>query len=157
MKKIVKEIALIVLGSSLIGIGVNIPLLIRYAKGEFEHGFLFSDKGSGVIFIGLSETEDILARGDALFVDSRSRLKFRSGHILGAINIPLEENKDGLRQELAVPLEKTLVVYCDGGECLESVGLAKILHDHGFKDIRVFSGGWEEWLKAGLPKSFEND
>jgi 3-mercaptopyruvate sulfurtransferase SseA len=35
--------------------------------------------------------------------------------------------------------------------------LAKRLHDEGFKDIRVLSGGWEEWKKAGLPKETGDD
>jgi 3-mercaptopyruvate sulfurtransferase SseA len=44
-----------------------------------------------------------------------------------------------------------IVVYCEGGDCQSSLALAKRLHDEGFKDIRVMTGGWAEWIKAGLP------
>jgi len=50
-----------------------------------------------------------------------------------------------------LPLEGALVVYCEGGDCQSSLALAKRLSKAGFGDIRVFSGGWAEWEKAGLP------
>jgi len=53
--------------------------------------------------------------------------------------------------------ETALVVYCEGGDCQSSLTLAKRLYDEGFKDIRVLSGGWEEWKKAGLPEEMGND
>ena len=56
-----------------------------------------------------------------------------------------------------IPLERTLVVYCEGGDCQASIGLARLLHDAGFHDIRVLAGGWAEWRAAGLPESKDDD
>jgi rhodanese-related sulfurtransferase len=48
--------------------------------------------------------------------------------------------------------EGTVVVYCEGGDCQSSLDLAKRLHEAGFRDIRVSTGGWDEWRAAGLPE-----
>lgn len=156
-KKVFFETAFIIFMSVLLGFSTNLSLLKRYFKGEYQQSFRFSGEDAGVRFIGLGEAEDLFAKREALFIDSRSREIFRSGHVLGAMNIPLEENKNGLRIPLSASYHKTLVVYCEGGECEASVGLAKILHDNGFRDIRVFSGGWREWMNAGLPRAEGND
>ena len=49
----------------------------------------------------------------------------------------------------------TIVVYCEGGDCQSSLALAKRLHDEGFKDIRVMTGGWEEWSRPACPRKGE--
>jgi len=56
-----------------------------------------------------------------------------------------------------LPKERTFVVYCEGGSCQSSLLVARRLHDEGFKDIRVMTGGWEEWKKAGLPEERDDD
>ena len=50
-----------------------------------------------------------------------------------------------------LPKDKALLVYCEGGECQSSQGLAKLLAGAGFTDIRILAGGWEDWTRAGLP------
>ncbi|MGB8952718.1 MAG: rhodanese-like domain-containing protein [Candidatus Aminicenantales bacterium] len=157
LKKTILEIGLIVGLSSVLGIGMNFSLLMRNLKGEFTESFLFSNTEDGMTFIGLGEAEDLFARGEALFIDSRSREKFKSGHILGAQNLPFETDRGGQPGRLDIPTDQTVIVYCDGGECQTSVGLAKILHLRGFKDIRIFTGGWNEWRNAGLPVASGND
>jgi rhodanese-related sulfurtransferase len=70
-----------------------------------------------------------------------------------ARNLPATESKLKIPPDLLeLPRERTLVVYCEGGDCQSSLALAKRLHDEGFKDIRVMTGGWAEWKKAGLPE-----
>jgi rhodanese-related sulfurtransferase len=99
--------------------------------------------------------------GGLLFIDSRSRDEFSAGHIPGALPVPLEElQRSGMTEAgpgpslpLAFPGAQTLVVYCEGGDCRTSLALARIIHDRGYADIRVFSGGWLEWSAAGLPES----
>jgi rhodanese-related sulfurtransferase len=75
-----------------------------------------------------------------------------------ARNLPATESGQKLPAEiLELGRERTLVVYCEGGDCQSSLLLAKRLHDEGFKDIRVITGGWEEWKKAGLPEEKDDD
>jgi len=73
-------------------------------------------------------------------VDVRLSVEYRSGHLPGAINLPLAHLR-----ELAVQLtsERPLVVYCDSGR--RSASAAYLLCERGF-DARLIAGG----VKAGL-------
>ena len=152
MKRIFREIVFILLVSSVLGAAINFSLVRRFVRGEFKQGFLATEEFPGIRFIALQETEDLFGRGQAVFVDSRSRDEFSAGHIPGALNIPLDENKSGLNSGLLpYPQDRTVVVYCEGGGCQTSIALARLIHDLGFRDIRIFSGGSAEWSVSGLP------
>ncbi len=146
----------LILGIGMIaGLALNLSLIQRYKAGEFEHGFLSQEDFPNITFIALDQAEDLFSTG-ALFLDSREQEKYQQGRIFGALSLPFEGERDPeVLDMLDVPLERILVIYCDGSECRSSVNLAAALHDRGYTDIRVFFGGWEEWLKAGLP--IEND
>lgn len=155
-KKIAIQMALIFAICIVIGIGWNFTLIKRYLAGEFEQSFLSQADYPNITFITIAEAEDLFISGDAAFIDSRFEEKFQQGRILGSLNIPYEADvKEDALIDLALPLDRTLVIYCDGSECQSSVQLAKALHDQGFQDLRVLFGGWEEWLQQGLP--IEND
>ena len=156
-KKTVAGAALIVLAAVLLGLAANFPLLQKFLKGEFRESLFSSDNYPGIILIGLAEAEELFVRGSALFIDSRPKQKFSEGHILNAVSIPLEDNKKKLKSPLNVPLDKTIVVFCDGGDCQESLALAKVLHSQGYKNIRVFTGGWAEWVGTGHPTAKGHD
>ncbi len=150
--KLVTQIFVLGILSIILGLGLNFSLVRRYLQDEFSHGFVSEEDYPNITFITLPEAEDLFLQGEAAFIDSRTFDKFRSGRILGAVNIPFEEDhtEDSLKS-LTFPLDKTLVIYCDGSDCQSSVLLAKVLHDRGFVSLKVFFGGWEEWLQEGLP------
>ncbi len=152
MKRIFVHALIIAACASVLGLGWNFPLLKRYLRGEFRQSFLAPEKYPGIAFISLAEAQDLFVGGQALFVDSRSREEYSAGHILGAINIPFEEKKaKETVGKLGIPASKMIVVYCHGGDCQMSIGLAKLLSSAGFKTIKIYSGGWAEWAAAGLP------
>ena len=158
LKKMIQRMALIVIFSSIIGLGANVSLIKKFFNGEYQYGFFSLEEYSSIVFITLGEAEELFATGSALFIDSRATEDFKEGHIFGAVNIPFVEkkNKEELNME-SYPLEGIYVVYCDASECHSSVELAKRLHEKGFQDIRIFFGGWEEWVREGLPVSKEDD
>ncbi|MFQ6071055.1 MAG: rhodanese-like domain-containing protein [Candidatus Aminicenantales bacterium] len=157
MRRITLQILAIFMLSIIIGLGVNFSLVRMYFKGEFIHGFFPARKYSGISFISLAEAEALFASQAALFIDSREKEAFLSGHIIGALNIPYEEeNKERALKEYGLSPGNTVVVYCDGSECQSSIHLAEFLHHKGLRDIRVFFGGWKEWLEAGLPVEGES-
>ncbi|MDH7513674.1 MAG: rhodanese-like domain-containing protein [Clostridiales bacterium] len=158
VKKLVRETGVIVVACILLGAAVNFSLVRRFFAGEFREAYIDREKYAGLRFITLAEAGDLFARGLAVFIDSRMRGDFVSGHIPGALSLPLDEVKDPadvgerLKQgPLSLSAEKTLVVYCEGEDCQTSVALAKLIHGQGFRDIRVLMGGWAEWRAAGLP------
>lgn len=144
---------IIILSLSLVlGTVSNLGLIKRFLQGEFNQAFLSREEYPGLVFISLPEVEEIWHNQQANILDSRSISEFRQGHIPGAISVPLNEVKSGNYELLqAIPSGKPLVIYCEGGDCLTSLNLARLLHDRGFRDLRIFSGGWEEWTAAGLP------
>jgi len=158
VRGILRGAALIVLLAVAAGTAANGRLIGRFFSGEFRQSFTTPIEYPRIRFITLREAEDLFAAGGAAFLDSRSRAEFGKGHIPGAKSLPLEENRRGVKPEATgIPLERTLVVYCEGGDCQASIGLARLLHDAGFHDIRVLAGGWAEWRAAGLPESKDDD
>jgi 3-mercaptopyruvate sulfurtransferase SseA len=83
-----------------------------------------------------------------------------AGHIPGALSVPLDAVRQPGEKDfgpqpagtLDFPGARTLVIYCEGGDCQTSLSLAKIIHDKGHADIRIFTGGWTEWSAAGFPE-----
>jgi rhodanese-related sulfurtransferase len=158
LKKIFFHVLLIAALCTLFGLGINARLIKRYIQGEFQHGFLSTEEFTSISFISLLEAEDLFAGQLALFIDSREAEAFKGGHIVGAMNIPYTKpGLTSLPDDLPAWRARTLVIYCDGSECRSSVALAKFLHSKGCTDLRVFFGGWDEWLRIGLPVEREDD
>jgi rhodanese-related sulfurtransferase len=100
-------------------------------------------------FVLYDEAVQLYQSGEATFIDARHSFDFGLGHITSAINIPL---KDFTPANLGgIPQDRILVVYCDGQECNSSVELAKRIASHGFRNVKIFFGGWREWSDHKQP------
>jgi rhodanese-related sulfurtransferase len=44
-----------------------------------------------------------------------------------------------------------IVVYCSNPQCLASVAVYQRLLNHGYSNVRRYSGGLIDWEDAGLP------
>jgi rhodanese-related sulfurtransferase len=92
-----------------------------------------------------------------IFLDARLPADFKEGHIRGAINFPYEEFEQYSPQIIPnLKTDEEIITYCDGGECESSLLLARELRDLGYRNIKVFFGGWEEWKNAGLSVKSES-
>ncbi|MDT8441806.1 MAG: rhodanese-like domain-containing protein [Desulfuromonadales bacterium] len=98
----------------------------------------------------LDEARDLLAAG-ALPVDARTPETFAAGHLPGAVSVPLAEAEAAIDRLLqSTPRALPLVVYCGGYGCTDSFDLALLLIERGYRDVRVFEGGFPAWRAAGL-------
>lgn len=92
------------------------------------------------------ELADMLRADEALVVDVREVDEFASGHIPGAINMPLSVFQPS---QLPDPGGRTLVLNCLGGKrsamALEKCGMARAAVD------THLAGGFGAWGAAGLP------
>ncbi len=80
-----------------------------------------------------------------LLVDVRTPEEFASGHIAGAVNIPVDE----LAQRLSeVPQDKPVVLYCRSGN--RSGQAAQMLDQAGYTQIYDL-GGIVAWAEQGFP------
>jgi rhodanese-related sulfurtransferase len=139
--------------SPLFAAAVHLPLIERFARGEFRESLFQAAEYPGVRLITRAEAENLWQTGEAVFFDARGLRLFEEGHVPRALNLPGVESTAALPVHLSeISRDITLVIYCEGGDCQSSLALARRLHDRGFRDIRVFTGGWEEWQKAGLPE-----
>jgi len=92
--------------------------------------------------------EELLSRaGDITIIDVRPRAEFESGHIEGALSIPLEELAEHLRE---LPPGREIVAYCRGPYCVLSLEAVRLLRQQGRTAVRL-EEGFPEWLDAGLP------
>lgn len=138
--------------SAVLGGAVHFSLVRRFLAGEFRESFLDSARYPGIVFITRAEVEDLYTRGQAVIIDSRTSAEYSAGHIPGALSVPLDASAQGLADLAAkYPPAQCLVVYCEGGDCQTSTTLARLVHDKGFRDVRVYAGGWTDWMSAGLP------
>lgn len=82
-------------------------------------------------------------------LDVRPSDEFSSGHLPGALNIPLRELKARLSE---VDPARPVVAYCRGAYCVLSFEAVAALRRHGFKARRL-EDGFPEWKAIGLPVS----
>lgn len=86
-------------------------------------------------------------KGEVTLLDVRPREEFASGHIPGALSVPLPE----LAKQLAkLPRRREVVAYCRGPYCVLAVEAVKLLRARGFKAVRLESGVLD-WAALGLP------
>ena len=102
--------------------------------------------------ISLDEARKLCDSRNAVFVDARSLEEYLEGHILCARNFPLKDVDERFESVMSgIPLEQTIVVYCDGDECSLSEEVAKELYFRGYENAKVLVNGWTRWVEAGLP------
>jgi len=92
--------------------------------------------------------EMMINRDKFKLIDVLSEKDYKSGHIPGAINLPVD-NLETLAQE---HLEKadTIVVYCGGYSCQASTRATKKLLEMGYEKTLDFKAGKRGWVHAGL-------
>jgi len=150
-----KSALLIVLLAALVGLAVNGQLLWRVLSGRTLNTVpAIVDGPVDTILplpVELAEVRE-LQGSTTLLIDARSREAFAEGHLPGARSLPRGEEVPGVGALLAeVPLSTSLIVYCSGYDCNDSFELAERLIAAGYRQVRIYEGGFPEWRDAGLP------
>ena len=86
-------------------------------------------------------------RRDFLILDVRESAHYASGHVPGAVNIPLDDLGRRLG-EIPENREAPIVTVCGTGRL--SITAMLILKSRGYKNVRNLRGGTEEWAAKGL-------
>ena len=94
--------------------------------------------------------EQIERGDDVVLVDALPPISFAASHLPGAINIPPASVDE--RAPRRIPdRESEIVVYCQSPTCDASVEVGQRLLELGYRNVRHYPGGKDEWTAAGLP------
>lgn len=99
------------------------------------------------------DVKKALAANTAVLIDVREKKEWDTGRLREASLLELSRLTTGVPQEemnKKMPKGKIVYVYCKSGG--RSLAAADLLAKKGY-DVRSLKEGYEELLKAGLPKS----
>ncbi len=160
-------VVLIAVGSLGLGLAMNrfsshpLPMVYQSPEQRFDIE-LTSVINSPPLQIGPGQTMELaefraaVDSKSALILDARSSVFFEQGHVPGALNLARDNFAADYRRLSPVlkgMTDKAVIVYCSGGYCHDSRMVAGALMTLGFENVRVFTGGWDEWSAANLPVS----
>ncbi len=103
--------------------------------------------------IKAEELKEKIDRSDNfILIDLRSDIEYRKDHIPKAISIPIfdltEKSKD-------LPKDASIIVYCGGEDCKVSEQAQDKLKSLDFKNVKIFAGGYLEWIDKNYPLTKE--
>lgn len=88
------------------------------------------------------------AKSELAIFDVRKKSEYDSEHLVGAINVPLNQINQHLAQ---FPKDQYFAMYCGGG--YRSMIASSILKQRGWNNFADVVGGFEEIAKTGMEKS----
>jgi rhodanese-related sulfurtransferase len=103
--------------------------------------------GMDMRLISAQALKEKLDRGDPLkLVNALGEWEYRAAHIPGSLHFATPE--ETLR---ALARDDEIVVHCSNPSCMASVALYQLLERNGYRNLRRFAGGLQEWQEAGYP------
>ncbi len=159
-RKSIKEIMI------LVGVAVALALVVNHLSPKGIALVGQWDTTKGIITANAAGEDDYLIaeidrvpdaakifyNDDTLFVDARSKEDYESGHIPGAISLPVGQFDEQIESFLnRYPPDQPIVTYCSGRTCEDSHHLARMLSDVGFSEVRIFIDGFPGWQAEGYP------
>ncbi|MFP4323567.1 MAG: rhodanese-like domain-containing protein [Anaerolineales bacterium] len=99
--------------------------------------------------IGCTEYESLMqAEEQHALIDVRSPGEFNSGHIPGAVNIPLDELSIRVNE---IPQDRNVILVCASGNRSGIAADALIRGGYHAKRVYNLTGGTMGWMMQGLP------
>jgi rhodanese-related sulfurtransferase len=97
--------------------------------------------------INKEELKQKLDRRDKFkLVNALGEWAFNAKHIPGSINISKVQDA----KKILNP-DDDIVIYCSNEACIASIIGYQLLTRMGYKNVRRYAGGIQEWEKAGYP------
>jgi rhodanese-related sulfurtransferase len=99
--------------------------------------------------VTVDEVRERLGRGEPLaFIDARNATAWSEAQtkMPGAIRVPADEAEQHLQE---IPRDRAVITYCTCPHEASAAQVAKVLLEHGWKNVHPLYGGLEAWEKAG--------
>jgi rhodanese-related sulfurtransferase len=94
--------------------------------------------------IDIAELDALMAQGAVRIIDVREDSEFRSGHLRGAVNIPVKRLPDRVAK---LKHDRPYAVICQSGS--RSRQATDYLLDQGFEGTVSVRGGTSAWAQSG--------
>jgi len=91
--------------------------------------------------VSVDELETMIQSDNILLLDVRPSVEYESGHITGAISVPLNNLMSQLQN---LSRDKEIIAYCRGPFCVLADEAVKILSENGYR-VRRLDQGYPEW------------
>jgi rhodanese-related sulfurtransferase len=85
-----------------------------------------------------------------VLVDALSPMSYAVSHLPGAISMPPERVDELASRRISDP-DTEVIVYCASATCDSSVIVANRLIELGYRNVRHYADGKDDWAEAGLP------
>jgi rhodanese-related sulfurtransferase len=122
----------------------------RPADGPPDHDFKTMDAETVLSYVELGDSS-------VLVIDARDDEHYSHGHIQGAMQFDYYMADRYIGPVLqAAAYAQTIIIYCGGGECEDSISAANYLTSEinpplPFEHVYVYEGGIKEWCSLELP------
>jgi rhodanese-related sulfurtransferase/predicted transcriptional regulator len=93
------------------------------------------------------ELMERLSDESVIVLDARPEEEYRSGHIPGAVSVPVDALEAALQ---TLPRDREVVAYCRGPYCVFSDEAVALLRSRGYQARRL-QEGLPDWRAAGMP------
>ncbi len=97
-----------------------------------------------------AELETGLSAGTLTVVDALPESYYNQQHLPGALNM-ISEDVEARVGELLPDKEAAIVTYCSNPACQNSTQVAVKLERLGYRNVRKYAAGIQDWVEAGLP------
>jgi rhodanese-related sulfurtransferase len=101
--------------------------------------------------ISRDEIKALLDAGHSItLVETLGPQHFEQGHLPGAIHIGMDEVTERAAESLP-DRDALIVTYCSNTACQNSAAVAAKLTKLGYRNVRRYEEGKQDWTEAGLP------
>jgi len=103
-----------------------------------------------VTSISRLELQDAVAGGTVTLVETLRAENYADGHLPGAVHLHFDDVAAHAR-ELVPDLSTPIVTYCSNSACRNSHIAAERLIELGYRNVRRYVDGKQDWVEHGLP------
>lgn len=111
---------------------------------------LYKEQSKAFQNVNIDQMTRLVNQQNAQVIDVRPKDAFQQGHIVNAINMPLEDIKSG-KAKFDKLKKKPVVVYCQVGK--SSIQASKSIAEAGIESVFNLQGGINSWISEKLPLS----
>ncbi len=88
--------------------------------------------------------------GTVIVIDALPESYWARQHLPGALNL-VEDEVDAKAAALLPDKAAAIVTYCSNSSCGNSQAVASKLENRGYRNVRKYREGIQDWVAAGLP------